>query len=73
MLGGPGGPTPPTPLTVGIAAGTQTPFAGTPFTLDLSGLTPCGYVVRLTIVDRAIVNSVTTGQHVVIDRGICLE
>ncbi len=73
VLGGPGGPIPLTPLTVGITAGTQTPFVGTSFTLDLSRLTPCGYVVRLTIADRAIVNSVTTGQYVVIDRGICLE
>jgi hypothetical protein len=73
LLGGPGGPIPPTPLTVGIAQNVETPFAGTPFTLDLSALQPCGYVVRLTIADRAIVNSVTTGQHATVDRGVCLE
>jgi hypothetical protein len=73
VLGGPGGAIPPTPLSVGITEDTQTPFAGTPFTLDLSNLAPCGYVVRLTIADRAIVNSVTTGQHTTIDRGVCLE
>jgi hypothetical protein len=63
VLGGPGGPVPPTPLTVGISQTTQTPLSGTPFTLDLSALAPCGYVVRLTIVDRAIVDSVTTGHQ----------
>lgn len=75
LLGGPGGPIPPTPLTVGITHAQQTPLSGTPFTLDLSSpmLAPCGYVVRLTIVDRAIVDSVVQGQHTTIDRGICLE
>ncbi len=75
LLGGPGGPIPPTPLTVGIAHTQQTPFAGTPFTLDLSDphLAPCGYVVRLTITDRAVVNSHYQGQQTSIDRGICLE
>jgi hypothetical protein len=59
-----------------ISQGTQTPFSGTPFTLDFSNplIAPCGYVVRLTIVDRAIVNSVTIGDHhTVVDRGLCLE
>jgi hypothetical protein len=53
----------------------QTPLSGTDFTIDLTDpfLAPCGYVVRLTIVDRAIVNSVTQGQQATIDRGICLE
>lgn len=75
VLGGPGGPIPPIPLSVGISAGTQTPFFGTPFTLDFSDplIAPCGYVVRLTITDRAIVNSVTFGNQTTVDRGICLE
>jgi hypothetical protein len=73
VLGGPGGPIPPTPLTVGILATTQTPLFGTPFTIDLSKLQPCAYVVRLTITDRAIVNSVVTGHQTTIDRGVCLE
>jgi hypothetical protein len=49
------------------------PLSGTPFTVDLSKLQACGYVVLLTITDRAIVNSVTTGHHTTIDRGVCLE
>lgn len=75
VIGGPGGPIPPTPLTVGIAPWTQTPFSGTPFTLDFSDplIVPCGYVVRLTIGDRAIVDSVSLSHHTVVDRGLCLE
>ena len=72
----PGRPRRPDPahtLTVGISATTQTPLFGTPFTIDLSALQPCAYVVRLTITDRAIVNSVTTGHQATIDRGVCLE
>jgi hypothetical protein len=73
VLGGPGGPIPPTPLTVGISTTTQTPFSGTPFTLDLSNLEPCAYVVQLTILDLAIVNSNNLGHHTTIERGVCLE
>ncbi len=75
VLGGPGGPIPPIPLTVGIASSTETPFAGTPFTLDFGDpmIAPCGYVVRLTITDRAIVNSAYVGNQATVDRGICLE
>jgi hypothetical protein len=73
VLGGPGGPVPPTPLTVGITSTTQTPLSGEPFTLDLSDLAPCAYVVRLTILDLAIVDSVVTGHHTTIERGVCLE
>lgn len=75
VLGGPGGPIPPIPLTVGITSATQTPFAGTPFTLDFSNpvIAPCGYVVQLTITDRAIVNSVIAGHSTTVERGLCLE
>lgn len=75
VLGGPGGPIPPIPLTVAIGTGTQTPFSGQPFSLDFGDplIAPCGYVVRLTIVDRAIVDSVTLGHHTTVDRGLCLE
>jgi hypothetical protein len=77
VLGGPGGPIPPIPLTVdgGLTSTQQTPPGGTDFELDLSDphIAPCGYVVRATIVDRAVVNSAYQGQHTTIDRGICLE
>ncbi|MGH3371056.1 MAG: hypothetical protein ACRDPR_13765, partial [Nocardioidaceae bacterium] len=73
VAGGPGSPIPPTPLTVGIGAGTQTPFGGEPFTIDLSALEPCGYVVRLGVTDRAVVNSAWFGRTAHVERGVCLE
>jgi hypothetical protein len=75
VAGGPGGPIPPTPLTLTppLAAGQQTSVAGQAFTIDLSALQPCGYVVRLGISDRAVVNSAWTGRTVSIERGICLD
>jgi hypothetical protein len=75
VIGGPGGPIPPIPLSAGVASNAQTPFSGTAFTLDFSDplIAPCGYVVRLTIHDRAIVDSSALSQHATVDRGICLE
>ena len=73
VAGGPGGPMPPTPLTVGILPGTQTSVSGEPFTIDLSQLSPCGYVVRLEVSDRAVVNSASVGRTIWVERGVCLE
>ena len=73
VAGGPGTPIPPTPLTVAISNGTQTPLAGEPFTIDLSALEPCGYVVRLGVTDRAVVSSAYFGRTVTVERGVCLE
>jgi hypothetical protein len=75
VLGGPGGPVPPTPLTLvpALPATTETLLSGQAFELNLSALEACGYVIRLTITDRAIVNSSYQGQSATIDRGICLE
>jgi len=73
VAGGPGGPIPATPLTVGIGSGTQTPLAGEPFTIDLSALAPCGYVVRLGVTDRAVVSSAWFGRTVYVERGVCLD
>jgi hypothetical protein len=73
VAGGPGGPIPATPLTVAIGTGTQTSLAGQPFTIDLSALAPCGYVVRLGVTDRAVVSSASFGRTVHVERGICLE
>jgi hypothetical protein len=56
-----------------LATGQQTSVAGQAFTIDLSALQPCGYVVRLGISDRAVVNSAATGRTVFIERGICLD
>ena len=73
VLGGPGGSVPPTPLTVAIGQHTQTSMAGQPFTIDLSALEPCGYVVRLTITDRTVRSSASFGGQNHVDRGVCLE
>lgn len=73
VIGGPGSPIPPTPLTVAIGTGTQTSMAGQPFTVDLSALEPCGYVVRLGVTDRAVLGSASFGRTAHVDRGVCLE
>ncbi len=73
VAGGPGSPIPPTPLTVGIGHSTQTALSGEPFTIDLSALEPCGYVVRLGVTDRAVVSSAYFGRTVHVERGVCLE
>lgn len=68
----------PTPLPVGALttsssiATSQAPVGST-WELDTSGLTPCGYVLRLTTSDRAIINSVTTGRSAPVDIGFCIE
>jgi hypothetical protein len=59
--------------SVGISTATQTTLAGEPFTLDLSKLAACGYTVRLTITDRAVVNSAWFGHDTWIERGVCLD
>jgi hypothetical protein len=43
------------------------------FSLDLSALPPCGYTVRLTVSDRAIVNSASAGRSIPVERGLCLR
>ena len=73
VAGGPGTPIPATPLTVGIGNGTQTTLGGQPFTIDLSALAPCGYVIRLGVTDRAVVSSASFGRTVHVERGVCLE
>lgn len=73
VAGGPGTPIPATPLTVGIGSGTQTSLSGEPFTVDLSALDPCGYVIRLGVTDRAVVSSASFGRTVHVERGVCLE
>jgi hypothetical protein len=40
---------------------------------DTSGMKPCGYVVRLSVVDRAIINSQFVGHRLPWSVGFCLE
>lgn len=64
---------PPGSMTTSVASSTsQVPFGST-WSLDTSGLGPCGYVLRLAVSDRAVVNSVTTGRTVYADIGFCID
>lgn len=73
VSGGPGGPIPATPVTVALTSSSQTPLSGTAFSIDLSALEPCGYVVRLSVSDRAVVGSAGFGRTVSVERGVCLD
>jgi hypothetical protein len=75
VLGGPGTSIPPTPVTTtpSIGPGTQTALGGHSFSIDLSGLSPCGYVIRLGVTDRAVVSSASFGRTAYVDRGVCME
>lgn len=46
---------------------------GNAWTLDTTGMKPCGYVIRVVATDRAIVNSQAVGHHVADSAGFCLE
>ena len=72
VIGGPGSPIV-APLVAPVPAPGQTPMSGTAFTLDLSALDPCGYVVRLGVTDRVVVDSASFGRTTYVDRGVCLE
>jgi hypothetical protein len=57
----------------------QTSLSGETWTLDTngvpntSGMKSCGYVVRLSVVDRAIINSQSVGHRVPWSVGFCLQ
>ena len=46
---------------------------GDAWSLDTTGMRPCGYVIRVVVSDRAIVNSQAVGHHVSASAGFCLE
>jgi hypothetical protein len=46
---------------------------GDPWTLDTTGMTPCGYVIRVVAADRAIVSSQSVGHYSSDSDGFCLE
>lgn len=46
---------------------------GDAWTLDTTGMRPCGYVIRVVASDRAIVDSQAVGHHVSASVGFCLE
>jgi hypothetical protein len=49
------------------------PAPGDPWSLDTSGMQPCGYIIRVVASDRAIVNSQAVGHHASDSAGFCLE
>ncbi|HET7372917.1 MAG TPA: hypothetical protein VFJ20_06005 [Gemmatimonadaceae bacterium] len=46
---------------------------GDPWSLDTTNMQPCGYVIRVVAVDRAIVNSQSVGHQSPASAGFCLE
>jgi hypothetical protein len=77
VAGGPYAPgtMPPTPVDTGpgFTSADQTALSGHWFTIDLSQLDPCGYVVALTISDRVVASSASFPRSVRIEKGVCLE
>jgi hypothetical protein len=49
------------------------PAPGDAWTLDTTSMQPCGYVIRVVAVDRAIVDSQSVGHHTPDSAGFCLE
>ena len=49
------------------------PAPGDAWSLDTTGMKPCGYIIRVVASDRAIVNSQAVGHHVSDSAGFCLE
>ncbi|MEP7118166.1 MAG: hypothetical protein ABI880_11330 [Acidobacteriota bacterium] len=49
------------------------PSPGDAWTLDTTGMRACGYVVRVTVADRAILNSARNGHSSSDSAGFCLE
>ena len=70
-------PQPPAPVAasapVPTAGSGQTPPApGSPWSLVTTGMTPCGYTITVTAVDRAIVNSAWVGNWSSFAQGFCV-
>lgn len=60
-------------LATSVPLNTSEAPVGSTWSLDTSGLQPCGYVLGLYVYDRAIVNSAWTGRWVTTTIGFCLE
>jgi len=60
-------------LTTSVPLATSEAPVGSTWALDTSALQPCGYVLRLYVSDRAVVNSAWTGRTVAADVGFCLD
>ena len=65
---------PPNALTTSATLQTVGAPGGSTWRLDTSGLVPCGYVLRISLWDRAIVNSVVgNGHYAYDDLGFCID
>jgi hypothetical protein len=65
---------PPIGVPVPSGAFVQTALLpGDPWSLDTSQMTPCGYIIEVVAVDRAILNSATVGHHTPGSAGFCIE
>ena len=65
---------PPGALTTSAILPTVGAPGGSTWQLDTSGLQPCGYVLRISVHDRAIVDSVVgSGHHASDDLGFCID
>lgn len=63
----------PEAIPVPSAGFTNTAVApGDPWTLDTTGMDPCGYIIRVVAVDKAIVHSQSVGHHSPASAGFCL-
>ena len=60
-------------LTTSVGPSTSEAPVGSTWSLDTTGLQPCGYVLRLRVSDRAVVNSSSATRSVPVDIGFCLE
>ncbi len=49
------------------------PAPGDSWSLDTTGMEPCGYIIEVVAVDRAIVNSQSVGHYSPASAGFCLE
>jgi hypothetical protein len=49
------------------------PAPGDAWSLDTAGMRPCGYIIEVVAVDRAIVNSQAVGHYSADSAGFCLE
>ncbi len=66
----------PAPAAIPVPGGGAVNTAVAPgdgWTLDTTGMTPCGYIIKVAVSDRAIVNSQSVGHHNGASKGFCLD
>lgn len=66
-------PLPSMALTTSVLSSISEAPVGSTWSLNTTNLDPCGYVLRLSVSDRAVVNSTWTGRTVAVDIGFCIE